>query len=250
MSVLGPGTCFTARALTNSSSKRSSSTTHTALPVDAGRLHRDPLDPQRQKPAPQRQQTMNRRGELLHPLLQLAPPPDANARGHAHPVNIPRARTLNDPLHHQLPSKSRSTTITPRGSFASTKRRCSSCSSQQSRVPAKPPQRQTYARTPSTKQKSASARDPRIAGDHASTRHPRNTDFTHRGSRSPAMTTYVQSRTARRRDGQSDSATRGGRTLEIGRQQQRGVRVGRPVASIRAVEPGAGRCCLRPRARM
>jgi hypothetical protein len=44
------------------------------------------------------------RRELRHLLLELAPPPNTNARRHARLVHVQRARTLNDPLQHQLPS--------------------------------------------------------------------------------------------------------------------------------------------------
>jgi hypothetical protein len=73
-------------------------------PVHAGGFHRDLRDAERLKPITQRQQPTNRRLELRHVLLELAPFPDAHARGHARLVYVQRAWTLNDPFHHKLPS--------------------------------------------------------------------------------------------------------------------------------------------------
>ena len=73
------------------------------LPVDAGRLHRDLLDAERLQPVAQRQQALNRRGELRDVLLELALVPDAHARRHARLVYIQRAWALDDPLHLRPP---------------------------------------------------------------------------------------------------------------------------------------------------
>ena len=129
------------------------------LPVHAGRLHRDLLDPERLKPVAQRQQTVHGRLELRHVLLELAPLPDTHARGHARLVHVQRARTLNDPSISQLPSVSSTSDRRPREPRI-TKRCCSACSWQQSGVPAKAPTPDllTGSRAPSGSRRRRAAR--------------------------------------------------------------------------------------------
>jgi hypothetical protein len=61
---------------------------------------------------------MHGRLKLRYLLLKLTTLPDTNARGHARLVHIQRARALNDPLHHRLPSIEIANSIAARGSFA------------------------------------------------------------------------------------------------------------------------------------
>jgi hypothetical protein len=142
----------------------------------------------RRRELAQRQQTMNGPLKLRDQLLKLTTMPDTNARGHARLVDIQRARALNDPLHHQLPSIEIDHRSPPAGG-SHYKRRCSSCSWQQSGVPAKAPTPDSGTGSTSTKETSASARGPRIISDHPPPRHPRNTNFIPREWRSPAITT-------------------------------------------------------------
>ena len=156
MSVLRPGTCFTAPGVDEHQLEAILEHRPHRLPIHAGGLHRDLLDPERLQPVAQRQQTLNRRLELRQVLLKLASLPDPHARGHARLVHVERARALNDPAPSPAPFGQIDNDHRPR-ELRIHKRCCSACSRQQSGVPAKAPTPDFAYGLTSTKAKSASA---------------------------------------------------------------------------------------------
>jgi hypothetical protein len=75
------------------------------LPVHAGGLHRDALDPVRFQPVAQREQPPHGRlklGDMLNPPATLAR--RAHARHHGRVVHIQRRRALHNHIHPTPPS--------------------------------------------------------------------------------------------------------------------------------------------------